>query len=225
MPKDSPPGPNLGLKELEAIAWAEARRSPDLTPNGGRRWTREDNEFAIAILDEQTRSTAFRRAWAAGMTRGAARLWLSKALHNRLLDYAERVRRLMLVDHLALDDLPRARDDRTHLSTSDREILARKALARLSAVGRIVAAEYFQHDGMPTTCESKGGRPWEIAPRTRGRERARLRRVLRTIIEDAGLNWDEALDLLFALSAKLTGGGRSVGRIQESVADFGTLDR
>lgn len=224
VPKESPPGPVPDLRDLDAIARAEGRKHPDLAPNGGRWWTKEDTAFAVAILDEEMRSRALRRAWANGMTWGAARSWLSKALHHRLLDHAECARRVKLLDTLALQDLPCARDSRTQLDRQDRDLLEGRVLAGLSATGRTVAAEYFRGDGTGAGLQD-GAWLCLIADRTREREMARLRAVLRRVVTKAGLTRDESLDLLFALSAKLTGGGRSVGGIRESVAGLGTVGR
>lgn len=206
VPKESTPEPGFTLKELEAIARGEARRSLGLTPNGGWRWTAEDIAFAVAILDEAARSRAFRKAWSRGMTRAQARLWLSKALHNRLIDQAESVRRIELLDHVALDFLPAASDGRTPLAIQDQVVLVGRVVEQLSETGRWVAADYLWATGEWGMQSRGNGRSKPPAIRTQERERARLREILRSVANEAGLTREETLDLVVALGVTLAGG-------------------
>lgn len=216
MGEERPPGPDFDLEELEAIAWKEAGRSPGLAPNGGRRWTSEDNAFAVSILAAEMRTRGFRKARDAGMARTQAGRWLLKALHNGLLKHVVRNRRMELLDDLGLDTLPSRSVGQEGLAPQDRPILVEKVLARLAEGERATAADYFRGDGIPVT-ESRAG------TRSRERHRARLREVARAVVREAGLTREEALDLVAALAAKLTGGGRELGKTRESMAGLGPL--
>ena len=222
MPKESPPGPDFSLKELEKLAWAEARRSQGLVPNGGRWWTSEDIAFAVAILDEETRSRAFRRAWDAGMTSAQVRRWLSKALHNGLVKYAARTRRLKLLDDRALDQMCAPRGRRGHLDGDDAATLARQLRGRLSAeeAGEIVRRCVGAGIG-----SSIASRAWTGPSRaTRARTWSRVLLHLDRLAREAGLNRAEAGEVLRALAVKLTGGGAAGGKFRESVRPFGIVE-
>ena len=112
VPKESPPGPDFDLKEIEAIAREAPRRLPGLAPLGGPRWTREDIDLAVSFLYQETEGKAYQRAAAGGMTRVQKRRWLLTALRNRLLKLKAAFRRIDLLDDLALDRFSDASDGR-----------------------------------------------------------------------------------------------------------------
>jgi hypothetical protein len=209
VPKESPSGPDLTLKELEVIAWGEARRSPGLTPNGGRRWTAEDIAFAVAILDDETRSRAFRKASNAGMNKPQARRWLAKAIHNRLLDHAKCGRRLLLLDDLVLDDFAAVDSSRRPLDPGDAAILADRVLGKLRVEEGAILADRLLGGRGGTNGQVRETRADRASRRTRAYRWARVREILRAVAMQTGLDREEVLDLLAALAVKVTveGGG------------------
>jgi hypothetical protein len=222
VPKESPPGPDFDLRELEAIGRGEARRSPGLVPNGGRRWTREDLAFAVSILADEMRAPAFRKAWDAGMSKAQARLWLSKALRNRLLDHAECLRRTDLLDDLALDAFPAADDQRIRLIGDDVATLAAKLRRRLSEEAAWEVARRCGGDGIGTPASRARTGPSRA---TRARHWKEACAAIERLAREEGLNRTEAGVVMLALSAKMTGGGAAGGRFRESVRPLGFAGR
>ena len=211
MPREFPPGPDFSLSELESIARKEARKSPGLTPNGGRRWTGEDIAFAVSVLSAEMRTPAFERVWTARISREKSLRWLAKALHHRLLDRTRRLRRMKIIDDLSLNALPASHGEGRALDAQDRTALVSRVIGGLTETGRAVAAEMLRVDGQTTARVKAVGRRRCIAPRTRERERDRFRNILRGTVKAAALSHEEALDLLHDLAAKLArgGGGRA----------------
>jgi len=222
LPKERRADPDFSTSELESIARREASRSPRLTPNGGRRWTREDIAFAVSVLAAEARSPAFGRAWTAGMTRERSLRWLAKALHHRLLDRTRRLRRMKFIDDPSLEALPTSHGRGRALDAEDRAVLVTRVLGGLTEAGRAVAAEMLRVDGYAVARVEEVVRRPRVAQRTRERERARVRDLLRGIVTAADLSREEALDLLHALAAGLAGGGLATrSRFVNKLGGFG----
>ena len=199
-------GPIL-IESLEAIAREAGRRWPWLAPNGGGRWTAEDDAFAISILVEETRARGFLKARDAGMTRAQEPHYLLKALHSRLSDHAERGCRIVLLEGQILDKLRDIQSGPSRLEVNDAAILALSVLAKLREKERVVLAERLLSDVRSRPGQQPDRRVPESSRRTKAYRWARVREVFRAVARQAELNRDEMLDLLKALAAKLTSGG------------------
>ena len=205
MPKESPPGPDFDLKEIEAIAREAPRRLPGLAPLGGPRWTREDIDLAVSFLYQETEGKAYQRAAAGGMTRVQKRRWLLTALRNRLLKLKAAFRRIDLLDDLALDRFSDPSDGRDCLLHLDKVAMVDRIVAQLSTEERATASHFLGGDGLQ-------GALTRVSARTRKRHRARLRQVVGTVVLQAELTRGEAREILAALAVKLTGGGAFLKR-------------
>jgi len=196
------PGPSLGPKDLEPVARAAARLWPSLAPMGGSRWTREDIDWAMSFLYIESMTERFVRAAVRARSRSQTRGYLLKALRNQLLRRAERGRRLVLLDQLALDSVLPKVAGRKRLDVEDRNLLMAMVMARLSDRERRTAASLLRGDS-PSARATTDRRRSDPPKRTRTRHRAKLLRVIRSVVEDEGLNRDETMDLLVALRARL----------------------
>lgn len=206
MPKESPPGPDSSLMELEAIARAEARRSPGLAPNGGRRWTSEDIAFAVSVLGAIARTDAFRQVSSRGLDgRRRPRGYLLAALHYELVRARLRAARMVLLDDLDLDTLPTRRGGTDRLAKVDVLLLGREILGRLSPEQTQEFARRIHRQGtgavVPTPCQ----RP---SMRTRVRQWAKVRGVLLAVAREGELTREEMGEILAVLAVKVAGWGK-----------------
>ncbi len=208
-PRERPGGAPLPIEDLEAIARAEARRYSGLAPNGGRRWTSEDIAFAVSVLYAIARTEAFRRAFPRGVDGSKSRGYLLSALHNALVRARRRDARLVLLDDLKLDAIPRAPGSAGHLAPEDARCLARRFLGGRSAAETAELERRLRGQGSGRAAIP--GRGTGVPRATRVRMWARVSAALLTLARAEGLTKAELGDILVAVAAKLTGEGGGVG--------------
>jgi hypothetical protein len=212
VPGEGPFGIDFDLKFMEEIAKTAARLWPDLAPCGGTRWTAEDVSWAVSELYVEFRTERFARAVARARSRESVANYLLKALRNRLIKRAKRLRRFVLLDGVALDALPARKGAIPKLQPMDRAVLIERAYSALTLAERATAAAYFEKNG--TIVEHN-----EAKARANRRHRTRLHEVLQRIVSSEGLSEEEAREITIALAAKLTGGG-AVRTAMEFVSGF-----
>lgn len=167
--------------ELRRVAEDAGRRWPVLAPNGGCRWTVEDQAIAESLLIEATESGAFHRALDRGMTPPKRHFYLLKCLYRRLLKDRMRERRVPLLDPQAIDDIV-TEERMPALLPEEILLLARRISQRLGS------------REMTLLLALVGGNAHApMAPRTLARCRARIRGVLLAVKEEAGIS---LLDLM-----------------------------